>query len=69
MPSAPERRGLKFSWYGFVMLSLGRGALQMMLDRGQTLDWFSSPEIIFEAVLAGLGFYLFIVHMVSLCTW
>jgi DHA2 family multidrug resistance protein len=35
----------------------------MMLDRGQELDWFSSREIIVEATLAGLGFYLFIVHM------
>ena len=44
MPSAPARPHLKFSWYGFGMLSLGCGALQMMLDRGQTLDWFSSPR-------------------------
>ncbi len=42
---------------------MGVGALQLMLDRGQTLDWFSSREIIVEAVLAGLGLYLFVVHM------
>ena len=42
---------------------MGVGALQLMLDRGQKLDWFSSREIIVEAVLAGLGFYLFVVHM------
>ena len=35
----------------------------MMLDRGQELDWFSSREIIVEAVVAGLAFYLFVVHM------
>ena len=46
------------------MLSLGIGALQLMLDRGQDQDWFSSREIIVEAVLAGLGVYLFLVHMV-----
>jgi MFS transporter, DHA2 family, multidrug resistance protein len=63
MPSAPARPHLKFSWYGFGVLALGVGALQMMLDRGQELDWFSSREIIVEAVLAGLGFYLFFVHM------
>ena len=63
MPNAPARPHLKFSWYGFAMLALGAGALQMLLDRGQELDWFSSREIIVEAVLAGLGFYLFIVHM------
>jgi DHA2 family multidrug resistance protein len=63
MPSAPPRPHLKFSWSGFAVLGLGVGALQMMLDRGQELDWFSSREIIVEAVMAGLGFYLFAVHM------
>ena len=63
MPSSAPRAGLKFSWYGFSMLALGCGMLQLMLDRGQELDWFASREIIVEAVLSGLGFYLFIVHM------
>ena len=35
----------------------------MLLDRGQELDWFSSREIIVEAVIAGLALYLFVVHM------
>jgi DHA2 family multidrug resistance protein len=34
----------------------------MMLDRGETLDWFSSPEIILEACIAGLCFYIFLVQ-------
>jgi len=54
---------LRFDWMGFMALSIGLGALQLMFDRGSTKDWFSSNEIIIEAVLAGLGFYLFIVHM------
>ncbi len=41
------------------------GAMQLMLDRGQDQDWFTSREIITEAVFAGLGFYLFLVHIVS----
>lgn len=56
---------LKFDWIGFAVLSLGIGALQMMLDRGEQKDWFSSSEILTEAVLAGLGFYLFVVHMLT----
>ena len=56
-------RRLRFDWLGFAVLSLGIGALQMMLDRGNDQDWFSSREIIIEAVLAGLGTYLFLVHM------
>jgi MFS transporter, DHA2 family, multidrug resistance protein len=56
-------RTLKFDWFGFGVLGLGIGALQLLLDRGTTKDWFSSSEIMIEAVLAGLGLYLFAVHM------
>jgi DHA2 family multidrug resistance protein len=63
MRETPARPQLTFSWYGFAMLGLAVGALQMMLDRGQEQDWFSSREIIVEAVIAGLAFYLFVVHM------
>ncbi len=56
---------LPFDWMGFAFLSLSIGALQMMLDRGQSQDWFSSPEIIIEAVLAGLCLYLFVVHILT----
>lgn len=63
MPSTKPRHSLTFSWSGFAMLGLALGCLQMVLDRGQVDDWFSSHEIIIEATLAGLGFYLFIVHM------
>lgn len=55
----------KFDVLGFVLLGLSIGALQMMLDRGQSKDWFSSTEIVVEAVLAGLSFYLFIVHVLT----
>ena len=58
-------RGHGFDWFGFGVLALGIGALQIMLDRGELLDWFGSTEIIIEAVLAALGIYLFIVHMAT----
>jgi DHA2 family multidrug resistance protein len=54
---------LRFDWLGFLALSLGLGAIQLMLDRGSSKDWFSSSEIVIEAVLGGLGFYVFLVHM------
>jgi DHA2 family multidrug resistance protein len=63
MPSAPVQPELRFDWTGFAVLALGIGSLQLMLDRGQTEDWFNSPRIMIEAVLAGLGLYLFLVHM------
>ncbi|HEY4044755.1 MAG TPA: DHA2 family efflux MFS transporter permease subunit [Rhodopila sp.] len=52
----------RLDWIGFGALSLAIGAFQTMLDRGETLDWFASPEIILEACLAGTGFYLFLVQ-------
>jgi DHA2 family multidrug resistance protein len=36
-----------------------------MLDRGELKGWFSSTEIVVEATLAGLGLYLFVVHMLT----
>src|SRR5215470_14265878 len=54
-----------FDFIGFLTLSLGIGALQLMLDRGELKDWFHSSEIWIEATVAGLGFYLFTVHTVT----
>jgi DHA2 family multidrug resistance protein len=55
----------KFDWLGFVFLSIALGALQMMLDRGESLDWFRSPEVVIEACLACLAFYLFLAHILT----
>ena len=63
MPRTEPRSSMRFDWIGFLVLSLGIGGVQMMLDRGQEQDWFSSREILIEAVLGGLGVYLFVVHM------
>jgi len=52
----------EFDALGFGMMSIAIGALQMMLDRGQIKDWFHSTEIWIEAIVAGLSFYLFVVH-------
>jgi DHA2 family multidrug resistance protein len=51
-----------FDVLGFGALSIAIGALQLMLDRGQIKDWFHSTEIWVEAIIAGLCFYLFVVH-------
>ncbi len=59
----PIDRSRHFDLLGFALLGLAIGALQMMLDRGQTLDWFNSTEVMIEAMLAGTALYLFIAHM------
>jgi DHA2 family multidrug resistance protein len=65
MPRTQSQSGLRLDWIGFGVLALGIGALQLMLDHGSDKDWFSSGEVITEAVLAGLGLYLFVVHLLT----
>jgi MFS transporter, DHA2 family, multidrug resistance protein len=64
LPESETKRS-SFDFFGFATLSLAIGALQLTLDRGQLKDWFSSPEICAEAALSAVGFYLFIVHMIT----
>src|ERR1700751_2802451 len=52
----------KLDWLGFGSLSRGIGALQVLHDRGEQLDWFGSGEIIIEAIIAASAFYLFLAH-------
>ena len=52
----------KFDFTGFIALALAVGAAQLVLDRGQRLDWFESPEIIIETCIMLVSFYIFIVH-------
>ncbi|MDN5923391.1 MAG: DHA2 family efflux MFS transporter permease subunit [Xanthomonadales bacterium] len=59
---ADERRESRFDWRGFVFLTVGIAALQLLLDRGNQKDWFGSVEIQVELALAFLGFYLYWVH-------
>jgi len=66
--SMPESRNAKsshFDFLGFGSLSLAIASLQVMLDRGQLLDWFSSREIILEAVISATAFYVFLVHTLT----
>jgi DHA2 family multidrug resistance protein len=52
----------KMDWLGFGSLSLAIAALQVFLDRGAQLDWFSSFEILIEATVCVSAFYIFLVH-------
>ena len=46
---------------GFILLIVWVGALQIMLDEGKNLDWFSSPLIVALAVVAVIGFCAFLI--------
>jgi DHA2 family multidrug resistance protein len=60
-PARGARR-MQFDTFGFASLSLGVGALQMLLDRGQQNDWFSSGETWTEALVVIIAFTYFIAH-------
>ena len=52
-------------WTGFLSLSVAVICLQLLLSRGQRNDWFESPEIIIETVLAFVAFHVFVVHSLT----
>jgi DHA2 family multidrug resistance protein len=62
LPEFAKDTTRKLDWFGFAMLSIAIGALQILLDRGEEKDWFSSPEIIIETLVCCLAFYLFLVQ-------
>ena len=60
--NVPAARRMSFDMFGFVTLSIAIGALQMLLDRGEQNDWFSSRETWVEAIILALSFSYFIAH-------
>jgi DHA2 family multidrug resistance protein len=56
------RRSRPFDWVGFLLLSFTLALFQLMLDRGHTLDWLESGEIVAEAFFAALLFFMVLVH-------
>jgi MFS transporter, DHA2 family, multidrug resistance protein len=66
--SLPEKRADQnppFDFFGLAMFSIGMIGLQMLLNRGERLEWFASAEIWVEAIISAAGFYLFIVHIMT----
>ncbi|MGH8415343.1 MAG: DHA2 family efflux MFS transporter permease subunit, partial [Gammaproteobacteria bacterium] len=51
-----------FDSWGFLLMSVAIGALQLMLDRGEHKDWFGSAEIIIEFGLVLATLWIFFVH-------
>jgi DHA2 family multidrug resistance protein len=58
----PGPRRQRFDMFGFATLSLGLGALQLLLDRGQQNDWFSSTETWIEAIALVVMTTYFVAH-------
>ncbi|MFP5441606.1 MAG: MDR family MFS transporter [Gammaproteobacteria bacterium] len=65
LPRSEPAPGVRFDATGFVLLAVAISCAQLVLDRGQTLDWYESTEIWIETILSAGAFYLFIVHMTT----
>ncbi len=65
LPEKKAEQNPSFDFFGLATLLLGMIGLQMMLDRGERLEWFNSAEIWVEAISSVLGFYLYLVHVLT----
>jgi DHA2 family multidrug resistance protein len=65
MSSDEGNKQRPFDFLGFGALVTFVCAFQLMTDRGQDQDWFSSPEIWTEAIIAGLAFWIFLIQTLT----
>jgi len=56
-----KKRGFSVDYIGFILLSCGIGAMQVVLDRGQIDDWFDARIIVVLTIVAALGLISFVV--------
>ena len=57
---AEETRPVTIDWMGLVLMVAAIGALQLMLDQGETKDWFAAPMIQVLALVAVVAAVLFV---------
>ncbi len=61
LPRKDLTQRLPVDFIGLGMLITWVGAMQIMLDKGEELDWFNSPMIVGLAVIAVVGFLSFLI--------
>jgi DHA2 family multidrug resistance protein len=54
-----------FDFFGFCALSIAIAGTQLILDRGEQLDWLESTEIIVELGIVAAALYVFVVHVLT----
>ena len=65
LPETHVAQNPPFDFFGLTTFTFGTVGLQMLLDRGERLEWFNSAEIWAEAAASVTGFYLFLVHVLT----
>ncbi len=61
-PPYMQRQKMKIDYWGLIFLSVGLGALQFMLDKGENEDWFSSNLILSLGVISAVSLTLLIIN-------
>ena len=64
----PRQRNMArrpFNYLGFFMLAVSVASVQFVLDRGERLDWFSSPTIIVLSLVAAAAIWVFMVNSLT----
>jgi MFS transporter, DHA2 family, multidrug resistance protein len=61
-PPYMERIKMKIDGWGLLLLAIGLGCLQVVLDKGQREDWFSSDFIVYLSVISGASLVMFVVR-------
>jgi DHA2 family multidrug resistance protein len=61
VPRLPHKKH-RFDKFGYALLGLALVSFQVMLDRGERLDWFDSREIVLEGALAFCCTWMYVVH-------
>jgi len=65
MTETKKQTHMRFDWFGFIGLAVGIGALQLLLDRGEQVGWYSANEIWVETIVSVTGFYYFFAHSLT----
>src|SRR5439155_1438270 len=55
--SLHQERAEQVDYAGLVLLAVGVGTLQTMLERGERLDWFESREVTMYAVISAVSIF------------
>ncbi len=62
---AGERSLARLDWTGFLMFSIAITCAQLMMDRGERLDWWESPEILAYVAIIGAAVWILVIHTMT----
>lgn len=60
-PPYMKKMKMKIDYWGLALLALGLGCLQIVLDKGQREDWFSSSFIVWMSIISATSLILFVI--------